>query len=342
MTGGRGFGLGPMPGTDIAAAAEIVMGETGDFPAFPELPCRGVGADAIGRAGALLEGLNIEPGPRGWRLCARPQLLTRRAVDGIESDLDVCGEMWSGRGTGELKIQVAGPWTLAAAIELPDGHRAITDRGALRDISGALLHGVLGHVADIRGRFGSEVAVQVDEPLIGAVCGGGLPGTSDYEIIRPVPAPEAGERLRELADSLRDSGVREVLLNLTASPPPWDVAGVCGADTVLVDTGHIVGRTQLDGLGAAVSEGTRVGLGAVPVDPAALPASADLNERSRDTAVDLARLWDELGLPRNLLSTVVDVHPRAGLSRVSGAVAARALAMSRTVSSMLNRDAGDL
>ena len=343
MTGdrARGFGLGPMPGTDMAAAAEIVLGETGQLPAFPELPGRGVGSDPVGRTAALLEGLQVEPGPRAWRLCARPQLLTRRSRDLIEADLDTCGDVW-GTGIGTLKIQVTGPWTLAAAIELPDGHRALTDRGALKDLTGALIHGTLDHVAEVQRRFGSAVVVQVDEPLLSTVCRGGLSGTSDYETIRAVPVPEAAERLRALNGELRDAGVPEVLLNLTAAPPIWDVVGTCRADTVLLDPRHVTGAEQLDGLGTAVSEGTRVGLGAVPVYPAAVPASGDLNEHSRDIAVRIARLWDELGLHRNQLTSMVDVHPRVGLAAVPGDVAVRALAASRIVAGMLVRDAGDL
>ncbi|MCK7643019.1 hypothetical protein JIM95_008975 [Corynebacterium sp. CCM 8835] len=337
----RGFGLGPMPGTDPAAAAEIVLGETGDLPAFPELPARGVGSDPVGRTAALLAGLYVEPGPRAWRLCARPQLLTRRSRDLVEADLDTCGDVW-GSGVSALKIQVTGPWTLAAAIELPDGHRAITDRGALRDLTGALIHGTLEHVADVHRRFGSAVVVQVDEPLLADVCRGTLRGTSDYDTIRAVPGPDAAERLRAFSGELRDAGVSEVLLNLTAAPPLWEVAGVSGADTVLLDPRHVKDATHLDGLGTAVSEGVRVGLGAIPVGLTGFPASGDLNGHSREVAVRIARLWDELGLHRNQLTSMVDVHPRAGLSAVPADVAVRALTASRTVAGMLTRDAGDL
>ncbi|MEZ2122203.1 hypothetical protein [Corynebacterium sp. CCM 9203] len=344
MTGEtRGFGLGPMPGENVAVAAEIVVGETGEFPAFPELPARGVGFDQIGRNAALLEGLNVEPGPRGWRLCPRPQLLTRRAVDGFEADLDACGEVW-GSSLNVLKIQVTGPWTLAAAVELPNGHRALTDPGALRDLSGALIHGTLAHVAEVRRRFGVEVAVQIDEPLLGVVCGGRLRGTSDYDMIRAVPRVEAAERLSTIVDSLSDSGVPRsaVLLNLTAQVPLWEVAVSSGAGTILIDPTHVVGAVHMDGLGAAVSDGVRVGFGVIPAESSAIPGKANLEEWSRNTAVRVARLWDELGLERHLLTSMVDVHPQSGLSGVSAPVAARALAAARIVAGMLLRDAGDL
>ncbi|MBI9000222.1 hypothetical protein M0E87_07865 [Corynebacterium sp. CCM 9185] len=340
-TSTRGFGLGPMPGTDMAVAAEIVLGENGDLPAFPELPARGVGHDSVGRTAVLLEGLNVEPGPRGWRLCTRPQLLTRRAMDGVESDLDICGDVW-GSGIGKLKIQIIGPWTLASAVELPNGHRAVTDPGALRDLTGALVHGTLTHVADVRRRFGADIVVQVDEPLLDTVCRGRLRGTSDYESIPAVAAPDAADRLRVLTDGLRGAGVPEVLLNLSAAPPLWEVAGRCGANTVLLNARHVVGSRQLDGLGAAVSGGIRMGLGAIPVRAPGFPEAGELNEYSRDTAVRIARLWDELGLHRNLLTTMVDVHPCGGLSSVPVSIAARVLATARTVAVMLARDAGDL
>ncbi|HKV20473.1 MAG TPA: methionine synthase, partial [Mycobacterium sp.] len=49
-----GTGIGSWPGTSAHEAAEIVVGELHRLPFLPELPARGVGADLIGRAGAML------------------------------------------------------------------------------------------------------------------------------------------------------------------------------------------------------------------------------------------------------------------------------------------------
>ena len=53
----------------------------------------------------------------------------------LDEDVDALEEAWEKaglRGTGRtIKVQVPGPLTLAAELELPGGHRAITDAGAL-------------------------------------------------------------------------------------------------------------------------------------------------------------------------------------------------------------------
>ena len=82
-----GFALGPMPGTSIVEAADIIMGET-ELPAIPQLSQRGLGSDSVGRTASMLEAISIDRGPRAWRMTARPQLLTRRAWDRLERDLD--------------------------------------------------------------------------------------------------------------------------------------------------------------------------------------------------------------------------------------------------------------
>ena len=45
---------GPLPGTDLAQAADVVLSES-PLPHIPQLPDRGVGSDLIGRTAAMLE-----------------------------------------------------------------------------------------------------------------------------------------------------------------------------------------------------------------------------------------------------------------------------------------------
>ena len=71
-------GVGSWPGTSPRRAAEVVVGELPRLPYLPELPARGVGADLIGRAGALLVDIAIDTVPRGYRIAARPGAVTRR------------------------------------------------------------------------------------------------------------------------------------------------------------------------------------------------------------------------------------------------------------------------
>ena len=55
----RATGIGSWPGTSAREAAKVVVGELHQLTHLVELPARGVGADLIGRAGALLVDIAI-------------------------------------------------------------------------------------------------------------------------------------------------------------------------------------------------------------------------------------------------------------------------------------------
>ena len=233
------FGLGPIPGTDLAQAADVVLSEL-PTPHLPQLPARGVGSDLIGRTAALLP-LNLDIGPRSWRVTRRPQIATMRACDQFERDLDLLEELWAGKLT-ELKVQLVGPWTLAAQLEMANGHRMITDRGATREIAEALEYAAGEHRSDVEKRFGVSTLLQLDEPALTRVRGGTLTGTTDYEDIPAVPE----ERLLAAYEPFG-----EHLLN---TPDP-----LYAADWFTV---NLAGEFEWDALAGALDRGARI---AVPV-----------------------------------------------------------------------------
>ena len=233
------FGLGPMPGTDLVQAADVVLSEL-PTPHLPQLPARGVGSDLIGRTAALLP-LNLDIGPRSWRVTRRPQIATMRARDQFERDLDLLEELWAGKLT-ELKVQLVGPWTLAAQLEMTNGHRMITDRGATREIAEALEYAAGEHRSDVEKRFGVSTLLQLDEPALTRVRGGTLTGTTDYEDIPAVPE----ERLLAAYEPFG-----EHLLN---TPDP-----LYAADWFTV---NLAGEFEWDALAGALDRGARI---AVPV-----------------------------------------------------------------------------
>lgn len=233
------FGLGPMPGTDLVQAADVVLSEL-PTPHLPQLPARGVGSDLIGRTAALLP-LNLDIGPRSWRVTRRPQIATMRACDQFERDLDLLEELWAGKLT-ELKVQLVGPWTLAAQLEMTNGHRMITDRGATREIAEALEYAAGEHRSDVEKRFGVSTLLQLDEPALTRVRGGTLTGTTDYEDIPAVPE----ERLLAAYEPFG-----EHLLN---TPDP-----LYAADWFTV---NLAGDFDWDALAGALDRGARI---AVPV-----------------------------------------------------------------------------
>ena len=185
-----------MPGADPVEAARLVAGELPDLPHLPELPGRGPGADMVGRAFALLPGLYADLQPSGWRLVPRQGIDTRRARDYLAWDLDAAEQAWEGYA-GPFKVQLCGPWTLAANVELQRGDRALSDRGAVRDLGEALDEAVAAHVAEVRRRIpGAEVLVQLDEPSLPAVTNGRVPTASGFGTLRVVDRPEVTEVLR--------------------------------------------------------------------------------------------------------------------------------------------------
>ena len=130
-----------MPGTNPAEAMRVVAGELPDFPHLPELPDRGPGADLAGRTARLLVEIPVEVTPRGWRLAERPGRDLARARTMLSTDLDVMEEVLDGF-RGPLEIELCGPWTLAATLELPRTlNVAIADPGAVADLTASLAKG---------------------------------------------------------------------------------------------------------------------------------------------------------------------------------------------------------
>ena len=99
----------------------------------------------LSRAVAVLTELAADLQPAGWRLTGgsdpRASLDQRRARSLLAEDLDVLEELADGY-TGPLKLQLTGPWTLAATVELPRGDKVLADHGARRDLAEALAMGL--------------------------------------------------------------------------------------------------------------------------------------------------------------------------------------------------------
>ncbi|WP_040160470.1 uroporphyrinogen decarboxylase/cobalamine-independent methonine synthase family protein [Nigerium massiliense] len=187
--------LGSLPGTDAGAAVRLMFEATPDLPCLPELPARGPWAGMIGRSCALLSGLATELSAGQWKLAPTAGIDARRARATLRDDLDVLEENAQGY-EGPFKIQVAGPWTLAAALFRPLGGRVLGDRGARRDVGQSLAAGVADLLGELRRRLpGLDVRLQVDEPSLPAVLTGAVPTEGGYFRHRRVEAPEVAETL---------------------------------------------------------------------------------------------------------------------------------------------------
>ncbi|WP_448855067.1 methionine synthase [Corynebacterium camporealensis] len=300
------FGIGPYPGSNVAEAADIILSETGGLPHLPQFPDRGLGSDLVGRTAAVLSDVPLDRGPRSWRITDRPQLITHQLRDQLERDLDAVQEVW-GEDLERVKVQVVGPWTMAAALELPNGHRVLTDYGAVRDVHGELQVGIAKHCQDVARRFNAEVILQLDEPMLADALRG-LPGTTDFDPVRPVPAEVALDTLERFEPDYLHLGT-----------PLWEIS----VGTPLLEFAGLDTPEHLDGLGQWLDAGNRVGLG--------LHRKAS----AREAAIELARHMDRLGLQKELLATAVDVYP----VEVEGA---KDYAYVAEVAEILGRDAGDL
>ncbi|MCI4064650.1 methionine synthase [Micromonospora sp. R77] len=315
---GTATGIGSLPGTDIAEAQRVVLGELPGLPHLPELPARGPGADLIGRTGGLLVELPVELYAARWRIAPRPGRDLRRARDLMERDLDQLAEQAEGYA-GPVKVQAAGPFTLAASVELPIGGRLLRDPGAVRDLTGSLAEGLRGHVAAVSRRLpGAAVLLQLDEPSLPAVLTGRVPTESGFGTHRPVEPEVARTLLRAVIDA---AGVPTVV-HCCAPDVPLELIRIAGAVGVALDLGLL---TELDPLGEALDAGFGLLAGAAP----ALPPAAGRAPTSAQVADRVRTLWDRLGFPRRRLAEQVVVTPACGLAGATPAYARAVLAACR-------------
>jgi hypothetical protein len=302
-----------LPGTseEIGYACHLVFEELPELPYLPELPHRGPGADILGRGALFLTDMHVDLQPAGWRIVSRPGHDERRGRDLLDRDLDALEEV-AVDYAGPLKVQVAGPWTLAASLELTRGDKVLRDAGAVRDVAEALADGVAGHVADVRRRVpGAQVLVALDEPLLPAVLRGRLPTASGFGRL---PQPESWLAEQRLAAVLRGVGA-PAGVHCCASDPPVGVARRAGAAFVSLD---FTLPYDEDDVGEAVEAGVGLIAGLVPTaeGPSVL---SDV----RRTVEPVLSLWRRLGLAAEQLREVA-VSPTCGLAGVSpdGALAA--------------------
>jgi hypothetical protein len=336
---GSATGIGSLPGVDVAEAQRIVLGELPALPHLPELPARGPGADLLGRGAGLLVELPVELYAARWRVAARPGRDLRRARDLMDRDLDQMTEQADGYA-GTFKIQAAGPFTLAAGLELPGGGRLLRDAGALRDLTGSLAEGLRGHVAEVRRRLpAATVLLQLDEPSLPAVLAGRIPTDSGLGAYRPVPAPDARSLLRAVVEAVE----APVVVHCCAPDVPLELICSAGAAAVALDLDLV---ERLDPLGEAIDAGLGLLAGAAPSTGQAPPPGAGSGSVARGGAgpwsvavADRVRgLWDRLGIPRARLAEQVVLTPACGLAGATPDYARAVLTACREAARRLHED----
>ena len=328
-------GVGSFPGEDAADFAEavrVVLGEVPDLPYLPELPGRGPAASLTGRALAVVTDLGADLQPAGWRLTDAPGADQRRARSTLAQDLDIVEEQAQGF-TGRFKIQVAGPWTLAATVERPRGDRVLADHGARRELAQALAEGLRQHIADVRRRLPSAaVVVQVDEPALPAVLVGRVPTASRFHRHRSVDAPAASEALAWALVAVAEAGATSVVHCCAPEAPIRLITGA-GADAASVDL-TLLEEAAYDDLAVLLDNGGRVFLGVVPsVEP---PTEVD----DRSPTEQALRCLERLGFDPDTVGEQLVVTPTCGLAGASAHWARRAHRLARQVARNLSVPVG--
>jgi methionine synthase II (cobalamin-independent) len=316
---GTATGIGSMPGDNPLEAQRVIADELPDFPHLAELPARGPGADITGRAAALLVDIPAEVTPRGWRIAERPGHDLQRARSMLSSDLDAFEETLTAY-EGLVKVQIAGPWTLAATLEQPRSlSPALADPGLVADLASSLAEGAAAHVAGIAKRLPrARLVAQFDEPALPAVSAGAVPTPSGLSRVRAVEEEVLTGRLHQVLTAV---GVYTVV-HCCGHNYPFGIIEGAGADALSFDLGQLR-REDYDSL-AEVAE---AGLG--------LLAGTESDARS------VAEVWRTMALPPARCAEQVVVTPACGLAGASPDRARDALRRCREAARILPEMMGE-
>jgi hypothetical protein len=231
-------GVGSVPGLDPKDIARRVLDELPELPHVPELPERGPWAGMVGRSCALLVDLPTELEVGRWRVAQRSGRDVGRARSMLAEDLDAVEEGWAGF-TGNAKLQVCGPLTLAAVLELRGGDAVVSDPGALADVTASLAEGVVAHLEDARSRLPDvDWVVQIDEPALPAVTLGAIARASGWGTLAALTSADAGRWLATVVAAVHSAGATTVA-HCCADAPDLEALDASGVDALSLDVSRL-------------------------------------------------------------------------------------------------------
>lgn len=308
--------IGSFPTGRVREVVTIIRGELPDLPLLPELPNRGPGADMIGRTSSMLSALSSEfacrTTPTGWRITGSlsgslPQAM-RAGASWLGEDMDAIEEAFEGY-EGLFKIQLVGPWTMAAVVELANGEPVLSDAGATGAFAAAIAEVAAAQAAELRRRVpGAKVVVQLDEPMLEQVLVGSVLTQSGFNAIAPA---EPGVLVSVLADVA--AGVREgaafVGVHSCSGRTPIDLVSRSGVDFISIDLRLIAGLSEHERAEAESSLATMVESGRVVL------AGLDLDRvQAADIVRPVADLLNRTGLTEDRTQHHLVVTPTCGLA----------------------------
>ena len=290
----------------------MVAGELPDFAHVAELPARGPGADMIGRTAAMLAAVApyfaVETTPAGWRFADAPGRVMRLAQQWLVEDLDCIEEALVGF-TGLVKQQVVGPWTLAAAIELRTGERAVRDYGACLDLAGAVAEAAVVQVEQLRRRVpGATPIIQFDEPALPTVLAGGVTTASGIATYRSVDPQRARELLAMSVDAVHAAGGIAVIHCCAPNPP---ISVMSSADMLSFDLTLSFDKDQV---GELLDQGTAMLFGVVDTTPRDVPSVQVVGEAAARRVQNTLERW---GFDVSEVGARIMLTPTCGLAHAS-------------------------
>ncbi len=266
--------------------------------------------------------------PSGWRITRRPSRDVQRGRDFLSWDVDALERYTT---APRVKVAVCGPWTLGARLELPNGNRAVTDPGAMSDLSQSLAEGLADFLGRLRVRLpGVDVVVQLDEPDLAQVLAGSLPTASGFGTVRAVEAVTATDHLdRVLVASGADLRVLDAGRASAAVAPSLPL-------TAMVVDFRTLGRTaaDLDPIGDWLTAGRSILAGVVPAEPPSGPAVA-----LAAAAAPLREPLTAIGFGPAVLARQLVPTPAGNLSAAPQEWVPQALRLSRDIARLLADDA---
>jgi hypothetical protein len=301
----------------------------------------------IGRGAGMLADLAVDLQPMGWRFVDRAGRDAHRTSGLMREDLDELAEAFDGY-EGDLKVQIAGPWTLASSIWLHRGERSVVDAGATRDVIASLAEGLrahLGEVAQLVPR--ANLVVQIDEPGLPSVLAGRLPTASGFGRIRAIDPTVAAEGLRDVVAA---AGDRHTLVHCCAPDVPLVLLRDTGVKAVSVDIAGL-SPNAWESVAATVESGVDLWAGVIPTGDNHTDhdrtdhhrTDQDRIDRTRPKVTDvigpLVEAWRRVGLPLSDLSRVT-LTPACGLAGLTPAGARRVQRLTVDAARALSETAG--
>lgn len=266
------------------SAAQMVLTELPEFPHVPELPSRGPWFDMVGRGCAALLDLSVTHAAGRWSFVRSGRSIgtdLRKARSGLMEDTERFAEMVNRRQELEahegqdsltaVKVQICGPITLAASVELPNGQVSLSDVHARADIAASLAEGLRHYVAEVGSLFSDapQLVVQVDEPAITAALQGTLPTVSGLGRHPALAADEVEAHLVQLVAPVA-AATHEVVMHCCAKDPPVRILGASGARALSLDLTMLPPSSEsADQLCEWLQEGNHLFAGVSVSDPGA-------------------------------------------------------------------------